>query len=795
MRTIEEGKIKCTLSKIPFKISLSLEYLINHIEKISEDSDHPMNSMAHDVVELLKDKPEFKSVITDLSILTDNEKIVKKIMAFIISPLNENTELSAVFPPFAWEPFYFTQYFKITFQDESKTMVLVNDVVRDEEIMLVSVLYHAYMLILYKVYNMDLYKDRPFMIKLEDDNTKLVRFYTSSINTQYVNIISSKNHRKLNPEELKNLINRENDLDYWNKMIPLGDYEFSGLMKVDHLDVTYDYVISQLKSELLDRNTFITNSGFENIKGWIKSLIENPDLEIGLMAINDFKSEFNENFIWKSIIPYSELSCKDYSDSIYEKAFKSKKIIITNDFKEKEIDNKVVNAFLTKGIRSHVIVPLMLENKVVGALEFGCKKPGNLTMIQIKRLSEVFPIFAIAINRSKVEWNDRVKAIIQKEFTAIHPTVEWKFQETVQSLLATESCEDDLKISEPIVFKDVVPIYGASDIRGSSIERNKAIQADLNEQLLMVKNILCKEEKLKEIPLVSNLCYKIGQFLQTVSGGLKAGDEIVIIDFLKHEIEPILHILKDRYEEVKSVIIEYFSKLDSDLMVYYNKRKDFEDSLTLINDNVSAIIDKEQIEAQKVFPHYFEKYRTDGIEYNAYIGQSLVKDLIYTDVYLNNIRLWQLLVMIKVARRVRAIQSDLKTKLDISQLILVHSAPLSIAFRQDEKKFDVDGAYNIRYEITKKRIDKALIKDSKERITQVGKIAIIYSYAEEIEEYKRYIDFMISQGYITNTVENFELEDLKGASGLRALRVEVAFNDLSIDEVDDVAYSDLVGLK
>ena len=48
--------------------------------------------------------------------------------------------------------------------------------------------------------------------------------------------------------------------------------------------------------------------------------------------------------------------------------------------------------------------------------------------------------------------------------------------------------------------------------------------------------------------------------------------------------------------------------------------------------------------------------------------------------------------------------------LRVASLILVHSNPLAIRFRMDEKQFDVDGAYNIRYEIIKKRIDKANIK-------------------------------------------------------------------------------------
>lgn len=40
------------------------------------------------------------------------------------------------------------------------------------------------------------------------------------------------------------------------------------------------------------------------------------------------------------------------------------------------------------------------------------------------------------------------------------------------------------------------------------------------------------------------------------------------------------------------------------------------------------------------------------------------------------------------------------------------STPISIHFKMDEKQFDIDGSYNVRYEIAKKRIDKAKIKGS-----------------------------------------------------------------------------------
>ena len=86
-----------------------------------------------------------------------------------------------------------------------------------------------------------------------------------------------------------------------------------------------------------------------------------------------------------------------------------------------------------------------------------------------------------------------------------------------------------------------------------------------------------------------------------------------------------------------------------------------------------------------------------------------------------------------MVREAEALKDRLKVPLDTAHLILVQHTPLSIRFRFDEKRFDVDGTYNMRYEIVKKRIDKALIKGTHERLTQPGKIAIVYSQPKEAQ--------------------------------------------------------------
>ena len=45
-----------------------------------------------------------------------------------------------------------------------------------------------------------------------------------------------------------------------------------------------------------------------------------------------------------------------------------------------------------------------------------------------------------------------------------------------------------------------------------------------------------------------------------------------------------------------------------------------------------------------MFPHYFEKQKTDGVDYQIYVGASLLEDGRFDPLCLKNLRLWQLMV-------------------------------------------------------------------------------------------------------------------------------------------------------
>lgn len=181
-----------------------------------------------------------------------------------------------------------------------------------------------------------------------------------------------------------------------------------------------------------------------------------------------------------------------------------------------------------------------------------------------------------------------------------------------------------------------------------------------------------------------------------------SGDESSVLDFLKQEINPLLVYFENDFKFIND-IERYRHHLDPVFGVVYKKRKNFEESLAIINKMINTNLNEAQVSAQQMFPHYFEKYQTDGIEYTLYVGNTLTKNENFDTFYLRNFRLWQLLFMCETEARMVDLKPILKVKLDLTQLILVHEQPLSIRFRPDEKQFDVDGAYDIRYEIIKKR--------------------------------------------------------------------------------------------
>ena len=135
--------------------------------------------------------------------------------------------------------------------------------------------------------------------------------------------------------------------------------------------------------------------------------------------------------------------------------------------------------------------------------------------------------------------------------------------------------------------------------------------------------------------------------------------------------------------------------------------------------------------------------------------------------------------MASIAVATHALLTEIPGQLETTQLIFVHSNPIDISFRKDERRFDVEGGYNIRYQVVKKRVDKVHLRNSSERLTQPGKIGVIYFNEKEAEEYLEYVHYLQEKGVLNDDLEHLELEELQGVSGLKAFRVGVRLRQTS----------------
>jgi hypothetical protein len=257
---------------------------------------------------------------------------------------------------------------------------------------------------------------------------------------------------------------------------------------------------------------------------------------------------------------------------------------------------------------------------------------------------------------------------------------------------------------QSIVFENVHPLYALSDIRGSSVQRERAIQTDLLAQLALAREVIGTAYAARRLPSLDQLRYRIDRYGEQIGVSVAAGDEVGIIAFLRAEVESLFEHVATFGDGVRDKIAAYRAALDPRLGAVYRQRRVFEESVTRIGDTISSYLDLEEQAAQDIFPHYFEKQKTDGVDHQIYVGASLVEDGRFNPIYLKSLRLWQLMVVCGIAARADRLSAELLVPLQTTHLVLVQHAPMSIRFRFDEKRFDVDGAYDLRYEIVKKRI-------------------------------------------------------------------------------------------
>lgn len=775
----------------PLVIKVSFNKFINQYEELIEAKNDLIASNARRVLEIAKNNPVLREGFSDLTLLKENEKDIEGILQDAFSPLLTKNEIKTASVPFLDVIFNSSERFKNILETAGDDFELqIKNMPWDQRYII------ACTVILNFCYGYNLNFKRPFFYEIPDANG-IMRYYKILYNADFIEIIPKDNAPKITEEDYAQLLDNFENIDLWKEKFPPNSYDFKGFVISNIFDVTDDQSISNIKSSLIGEDKRKDEGFMEDFHEIFRSLLGLKNIKVGFSIYNKDEDTFEHVYgAGMNSFLLNNLEVSSCSDALcqwsYDRLLKENKYFSISDVdKALEISKghaPHVKVLHEQGIKSAIFAPIANEEGLMGILEIVSEKPQVLNSINANKLVDVMPFIVSAVERSKNEEENLIEAIIQQECTSIHQSVHWRFEQEARKYI-----KDQFNGKEPnfnqIVFDDIYPLFGQIDIKGSSQARNTATKLDLTIQLKSLKAIMQNALNEEPLPIYEQYLYQIKDWLGLLDSSFQVDSEQQINSFIKHDINPVLDHLKTN-EVLKEEIDAYFESIDDKLGTVYKNRRDYDTTVASINKSMASLLDEKQVTAQAMYPHYFERFKTDGVEHNMYIGESLTKEDSFSQIYLYNLRLWQLQIMCEMENSFYQMQSDFPVKLDVASMILVFNQPLSISFRMDEKQFDVDGTYNARYEIVKKRVDKAFIKGTNERITQKGKISIVYSQKQDEEEYLRYIKFLQSKNYLDNDVEILELQDLQAVTGLKAIRVSVLYhkddNDKEFYTYDDL---------
>jgi len=756
----------------PFQVFISFKKYLDVLEHIryNDRLEYRVN-YAESLIEKTKNFKELKEGFQDTVLLDKHEELIRLLLADLFPTGLTNNEIKAASIPLSDITFNYTERFKNILKDAGKDFEIELRNIDDDEFYV-----FCCCLILQSYFKKDIKSTFPFYYDIPN-KLGIMKHYKITVNSDFTELFPTDKATLPSDEVIDMLLENIDDYKLWKKYFPSQSWLLKGFTIISLVDCTSEVALSDLKSSMIQIDPENLNPD-ENLTEIFKSYFDVPELNFGLMLFNKkyqsleklpiYENVFTNHILDFWINAFDEETRKNTFDNLNHN---SKAIVVSNvDKLDEEVKNIAsFNILKDNNINSFMVIPIMRDNELVAIMEFTSSHANSFNGLKLKKLAFFTDMILFSINRFSFEKNYQIEAIIQREYTSIHDSVVWKFRNEAEKYF-NASLGKKIYTLKQISFKTLTPLFGFSDIRSSSEKRFNLMLEDLNQQIDGLHDIFSLINSDSEKYLLA-----LDVFENELNNEIKADTEQRLQRLLREEIHPYLQgkLEVQSSGEIKTKIKDYFTQVFTQNDLFYANRKSLDDSITLVNRKLADILDESQVKAQQIFPHYYERFKSDGIEHNLFTGHNIAPDLQYSSKVVHQLRYWQLKTVCKMEQDFQSFKKDLPISLDIASLIFVYNEKIDIRFRMDEKRFDVDGAYNSYYEIIKKRLDKAHIKDSSERITCPGKIAIVYFGMENQKEYLDYISRLQKKEILQSDVEFLRVEDLQGITGLLALRVSL----------------------
>lgn len=547
-------------------------------------------------------------------------------------------------------------------------------------------------------------------------------------------------------------------LEAWKQRLRLDNYQLTGQLLLEGSDVTERETIRHIIGLLIDRDSILRPDKFRRINKRLRSLFRATNSLI-LSTENEHTRLFMSTE--RKELRATVHSLESLAGSHFLRAADANRVWNVPDLTQ-DCPTDCERSLLNQGVRSMLLIPLVVRplksgkgsRQLAGIVGIISDRPHNFDGVDCKYAEELMPAFTAALRQA-----------IQQRFTNIHPSVEWRF------LQEAERRSWGLA-AEPIVFANVYPLYGISDIRGSSEERNRAIQSDLLEQFhqgLQVVDAVCQFQKSS---LGEQLRLDLLEYIEHLKERVTVDAEVTALKFLSDRLELYLDYFAQCGADAQAAVETYRQSCNNDHKSVYVSRAHYDKTISQINALLKQTWERWQVRMQQIISHYCDVESTDGINHMIYVGESI--DSKFSIYHLRSLRYEQLRAVCDCARTAFKFQTLYNTQMEVTHLALVQDQTVDIIHDENtEKLFEVRGTRDIRYEIVKKRIDKAVDEESRTRITQPGMVTLVYSTEEEWSEYQQYLRYLAREGWVDTEIQSGTVEPLQGITGLKFARVRV----------------------
>ncbi|HEY0174737.1 MAG TPA: GAF domain-containing protein, partial [Pedobacter sp.] len=539
-----------------------------------------------------------------------------------------------------------------------------------------SILRNFYNLILQKFYGFTLDGQSYHIKTILDEETHLLKYYRLNVDSRFLEITCKGVLPELTLQNAKEYMKDEsNSLEVLTGMMPPEMFSIEGASIITLTDVTAEYALESIKNTIIEHNQCQEGWTVSTISKALKSLVGSDAINFGLLPyiqLNKKTLLYSHEGFESVVIQQAKSDGMPEAEyaSLVDSFVAHPRRLIFPEISAEEYDKYPMLKLISESeISSYALFPLYYNAKLVGCLELYTKDATAFNGNTLSKIEAAFPLLAQLYQNIIVDFNNEIMAIVTDKFTGLQPSVQWSFYQAAYDYMKSGGWEKNLPI-DTVYFKDVQPFYGAIDIRNSSIERNLMIRKDLFAHFEVLETTLSNLRAKIPGNLEESLP-KAGVWNRHSFDDMSDREIMKTDDYLQRQLPPYLNLLKDVHPEVTELIEEYFETTRPGGKIFEN-RDNYELSMQMINHALNRRLDEFNAELQEIYPCYFEKFRTDGVEFDIYLGQSITPDIKFTDDLLHDFRFRQLKVIAEITKITANLTPHLPLPLETTQLIFVY---------------------------------------------------------------------------------------------------------------------------